>query len=314
VQVNHAGWNNSGMAADGLSWLVGKMLAAPLRYVSRLAFVSPLVKAGAHALFLVTWFMPRRLPDLARFTASPQFGSCHAPAVEWAGRQFGLIQAGAPWLDLAGRWVDDYCQVRIDKGVDFHLAGIGAECFRNLTAVYGADGALPARLSDLDRVLGAAGWGDFFSYGAAVIPQGSLGSQQQPPVSGHWQQAPGSVSSPAGLDTPPPAGERRLPGMRIGWTSRGQPADPQWTLDGRWHAGGTAVPSPPREASLYCHRVDCNDADVDELASHALAAHEHAIVIVIAIGYYFNPDLRRFPMPRRILPSVPGRLIGSAHR
>jgi hypothetical protein len=71
MQINHAGWNNSGMAADGLSRLVEKMLAAPLRYVSRLAFLSPLVKAGAGVLFLVTWFMPRRLPDLARFTASP---------------------------------------------------------------------------------------------------------------------------------------------------------------------------------------------------------------------------------------------------
>jgi hypothetical protein len=263
----------------------------------------------AGALFLITWLMPRRLPDLARFTASAGFRSYHAVAVDWTGRQLVLIENGAPWLDLAGRWVDDYCQVRQDKGWDLRPTTIGVQCLRTVTAVYGADGALPARLAELGAVLGAAGWGDFFSYGAPHIARGSLDSQR-PPVTGHWQHAP----FPAGQEALPPAAVKQARSLKVGWTSRDQPADPHWTLDGSWHAGRTGVPSSPRLASRHCQPVDCDKPELDELASRALAAHEHAIVIVIPISYYFNPDTRRFPMRRTILPVLPRKPATSRKR
>jgi hypothetical protein len=41
-----------------------------------------LLVAGVAVLFWITRLMPRRLPDLARFAASAEFGSLRARAVE----------------------------------------------------------------------------------------------------------------------------------------------------------------------------------------------------------------------------------------
>ena len=270
-----------------------EMLAGSVRFVPR-----PVIKAGAGALFLITWHAPRRLPDLVRFTASAGFASLHDPAAGWTGAQFGLIESGAPWLELTGRRLDEYCRVSDDKSLDLRLAPIGAECRRSETAIYGADGPLPARLAELGAVLGHAGWVDFFSYGTPSIPAGSLQSQR-PPVTGQWQPAP----APGGPEAVPPAGVRQSRQLTVGWASRGQLPDQQWTLDGRWHQGQPASPEPPRTVSRQCQPVDCLYADTEALAADALSKHEHAIALRIGICYYLNPDVRRFPMRKRILPT-----------
>jgi hypothetical protein len=208
-----------------------------------------------------------------------------------------------PWLNLAGRRVDDYCRVRIDESLDLHPATIGVECHRTVTAVYGADGPLTARLADLGTFLGSAGWGDFFSYGAIhFVPEGTL-EVQHPPVSGLWQQAP----LPAGTEAVPPAGVHLARLVQVGWTSRGQPPDPRWTLDGTWRPAG---PVPPETASRYWHPVETDDADISVLAARALAGHEHAIAIGIPICYYFNPDVRRSPIRRSLFPVRPASRLG----
>lgn len=282
------------VTAGGEHGRIREILTASVRYVPR-----PVIKAGAGALFLITWHAPRRLPDLVRFTAGARFASLHDPAAAWTGAQFRLIESGASWLHLAGRRLDDYCRVSDDKSLDLRLAPIGAECRRSETAIYGADGPLSARLAELGAVLGHAGWADFFSYGAASIPAGSLQSQR-PPVTGQWQ----SASAPGGPEAVPPAGVRQGRQLTVGWTSRGQPPDPQWTLDGRWHQGQPPAPEPPRTASRYCQPVDCRYADTEALAADALSSHEHAIALRIGICYYLNPDVRRFPMRKRILPTA----------
>jgi len=293
VTLRAVGWDDDAVTAGGEHGRIREMLTTSVRYVPR-----PVIKAGAGALFLITWHAPRRLPDLARFTASAGFASLHDPAAAWTGAQFGLIESGAPWLDLAGRRLDDYCRVSDDKSLDLRLAPIGAECRRSETAIYGADGPLPGRLADLGTVLGHAGWADFFSYGTPSIPAGSL-QTHRPPVTGQWQPA----SASGGPEAVPPAGVRQSRQLTVGWASRGQPPDPQWTLDGRWHQGQPASPEPPTTASRHCQPVDCRYADTEALAADALSRHEHAIALRIGICYYLNPDVRRFPMRKRILPT-----------
>jgi hypothetical protein len=277
------------------------MLAAAVRFAPAL-----IVKPAAAVLFLIAWSMPQRLPDLSRFTASARFGLLHDPAVAWTDAQFGLIEAGAPWLELAGRRPDDCCQVRADKDFDFHRATIGVECERSVTAIYGADGPLPARLAELGTVMSQAGWGDFFSYGAPHgVPRGTLQSQS-PPVSGNLQPGAPGVGpevTDAGTEPVPPAGVHQARVVNIGWASRGQQPDPKWTLDGRWHAGEPAAPEPPRTASRSCHLIDCRYVDTEALAADALSRHEHVIAIRLAVPYFVNPDLRHYPMRRHILPS-----------
>jgi hypothetical protein len=289
------------VAARGERGRVRTILAAAVRFTPALV-----VKPAGVALFSVVWLMPRRLPDLPRFTASAGFGPLHDPAVQWTDAQFGLIEAGAPWLDLAGRRLDDSCEVRADKGFDFRLATIGVEGQRSVTAIYGADGPLPALLAGLGAVLGRAGWGDFFSYGAsASIPRGALESQSSP-VTGNLQPGAPGVGpevTAAGTEPVPPAGVHQARQVTIGWASRGQPPDPKWTLDGRWHAPWPAAPEPPTVASRRCRPVDCRYADTEALAADALSRHEHAIAIRLNVCYFLNPDVRRYPMRRRIFPS-----------
>jgi hypothetical protein len=293
VTLRAVGWDDDAVTAGGEHGRIREMLTASVRYVPR-----PVVKAGAGALFLITWHAPRRLPDLVRFTASAGLASLHDPAAAWTGAQFGLIESGAPWLDLAGRRLDDYCRVSGDKSMDLRLAPVGAECRRSVTAIYGADGPLAARLADLGAVLGHAGWAEFFSYGAPSIPAGSL-QTQRPPVTGQWQPA----VVPGGPEAVPPAGVRQSRQLTVGWASRGQPPDAKWTLDGRWHQGQPASPEPPRTASRYCRPVDCRYADTEALAADALSRHNHAIALRIGLCYDLNPDVRHFPMRKRILPT-----------
>ena len=107
------GRNDGAVTADGEHGRTREMLAGSVRFVPR-----PVTKGGAGALFLITWHAPRRFPDLARFTASAGFALLHDPAAGWTGSQFGLIESGAPWLDLAGRRLDDYCRVSDNKSLN----------------------------------------------------------------------------------------------------------------------------------------------------------------------------------------------------
>jgi|SRR5580693_6808964 hypothetical protein len=46
--------------------------------------------------------LPRRVPDLARFTRDADFGRLHSVWADWLDQNLGLIESGAPWLDRTG--------------------------------------------------------------------------------------------------------------------------------------------------------------------------------------------------------------------
>jgi hypothetical protein len=63
-----------------------------------------------------------------------------------------------------------------------------------------------------------------------------------------------------------------------------------------------AEPQPPPKANRFQRPVQTVYANVDELAARALADHEHVIAIALQHCYYLNPDIRRYPVPRRLVP------------
>jgi hypothetical protein len=171
-----------------------------------------------------------------------------------------LLRVYRPWLSLAGRRLDDYCRVSNDKGLDSRLGTIGADCRRSATAIYGADGPLPARLAELGTVLGHAGWADFFSYGAPLTRQGACNpSVRRSPANGSPRQyrvgrrpcrQPESVRTGCSPSAGPAAAIRPI------------------RMDARRPVAlrSASFPEPPGTASRYCHPVGCRYADTVALA------------------------------------------------
>jgi hypothetical protein len=256
----------------------------------------PLGAAGLLAI-LGAWLIPRRLPDLRRFTVSDEFVSVQAGAVDWTQALFSLIEERASWLRLTGRRIDDSCRLEVTPKFDIELPDIGVECDRRVVGVYGADGPIRDRLAGLGAILATAGCEKFFlGVGPGWGPLESGLSR----ADARWRD-PRRAGS-ADEDATPPAGITQYRTVEVGWASRGEPPDPKYTLDGRWRAGGPAEPDPPAKANRFELAVDTAYANIDELAARALADHEHVIAIGLQHCYYLNPDIRHHPMPRRLIP------------
>jgi hypothetical protein len=234
---------------------------------------------------------------LRRFTVTPEFEAMQGAISEWTSANFAIVARGAPWLHLVGRRVDDSCQVRVDKRLAVHVAEVGAQCDRFVVAVYGADGPLTERLEALGTLLSEAGWDSDFCSWAMIPPAGPLHTRQSPATSLNWSRASGEQ------ELVPPAGRPQTRSLTVGWISRGESPAPHQGIDGSYHAAGSAEPAdPPRKEDRFWWPVEVSPADIGMLTERALAEHEHAIAIKLGATYYFNPDLRSFPMPRKLLP------------
>jgi hypothetical protein len=245
-------------------------------------------------LYVLNAYSPRRVPDLGRFTRSAGFGEVQSAAAIWADQNFGLIEDGAPWLDPAGRWVLDRCETGLDsRALQIPRDPPKLTCTREVTAVYGLDGRLDARLAELAAVIGRAGWGGHQS--DSTVPRPGLGRSPPPAWPVDWSPAAG-VSLPPVLGTRPPGQQVRLD-MGIGWISRGAPASLVTT-----RASGSA--DDPRAATATYQPVEVGGSDVGDLADRALSGHQHAIAIRISVGYYSNWNVNARPgRPRkRLLP------------
>ncbi len=256
----------------------------------------PVGVAGLLAI-LGAMLVPRRLPDLRRFTASDEFVAVQARTADWTGALFALIEARASWLYLTGRRVDDSCRLEVIPTLDIELPVIGVQCDRWVVGVYGADGPIRDRLADLGGILATAGCEEFFlGVGPGYGPLESALSR----ANARWRDPRRAGSSDE--DATPPAGITQHRIVQVGWASRGEPPNPDHTLDGRWRAGGPAEPDPQAKASRFECAVETAYANIDELAARALAGHEHAIAITLQHCYYVNPDIRHHALPRRLVP------------
>jgi hypothetical protein len=273
------------MARGGLARRVGDVLLYP---VGR-AFIAVWVRTSG---------LPRRVPNLPRFTRSAEFARLQSAAAAWADRSFELVEQGAPWLDRAGRRVLDRC----DTGLDSHAFSFlpdppSVTCCREVTVVYGCDGSLSARLAELASVLGSAGWGDSSDDGTAPIRD--LDRRKRPVRQVNWAPVQ-DFGLPAGLEAMPP--ERRFPlnrwlYMTISWVSRGKSLVLVW-------AGERSRPGDPRTGTPTHQPVEVADTGVDQMAGRALERHEHAIAIRIELTYYLNANVNARPkrLRKRLLP------------
>ncbi len=248
----------------------------------------------------------RRQFNLPRWTRSGEFRDLHSSAAAWLENHFELIEGGAPWLHQAGRQVRDACSGQF-RGLtlDFtpHFKA-SVSCARAVTAVYGFDGPLTARLRSLDRAIPAAGWElparqtwqDFDSGSAATSP--GMAAFRRRWVTDRQVVLTWRPTAALGL----PAGSARMrpwphpslaPSMRVTWSSRGQPAG--WLGD----------PPETRAATRNYLPLEVSEAALPELLEQALARYEHALTVTIELSYYSNPDARawRHRVPRYILPT-----------
>ena len=186
--------------AGALGWLAGAAAAAGLATV-------------------MLW--PRRLPDLARFVRGAEFGQFQSAAAVWVDQNFALTERSAPWLDPAGRQVLDRCQTGTgSRALRIPPDPPSVTCSREVTVVYGLDGLLQDRLTELAAAIGAAGWGD--RHGDTTVPLRDLGRAKPPEWSIDWSPVAG-FALPAVLETMPPARQfplKRWLDMGIGWISR----------------------------------------------------------------------------------------------
>lgn len=249
--------------------------------------------------FVVLWRhspdLPRRVPNLARFTRSARFRRLHADVAPWAVRHFEIIEANAPWLSPAGQETADFCWTDLTIQTLAFPDAPGVQCQRVLLRIYGADGPLPGRLRELARAIGAAGWGTLD--GDATIPLAGLARQDPPTRPISWRPVPG-FGLPEGLQLIPVA--RQFPSwrwihMQIGWASRGQSAravtllSPAQTNRNAWR-------------SPLCEPLQAVTDGVADTVSRALAEHQHAVALRIEFTYYIHLNATRGPA--RITPRL----------
>ena len=262
-------------------------------------------RVGALPLrFLALLTGSRRQFNLPRWTRGREFRDLHSTAVAWLESHFELIEGAAPWLHRAGRQVRDTCSGQV-KGLALDLTPhfkASVSCAREVTAVYGFDGPLTARLRSLDQAIPAAGWElparqtwqDFDSGTAATTP--GLAEFRTRWVTDRqvvltWRPT-AALGLPAGGERMRPRAHPPLaPSMRVTWSSRGQP--PGWLGD----------PNEAKDTTRNYLPLEVSEPGVQELLEQALVRSEHVLTVTIELSYYSNPDARawRQRIPRYIL-------------
>jgi hypothetical protein len=272
-------------------------------------------------------YTPRWVPDLARFTRSDDLRQFHSTLVGWLDQNLGLIESDAPWLNRTGSWVFDRCYTSAPakRGNAFEFLTFPrpypqVRCEREVTAVYGFDGSLPDRLTGLITALAAAGWQENSVWTPLrdFARGGGLGELPKPPYERlRWSPVPGlgppQALNLAGDSYPIDDGRAEL---AIGWISRGQPAEllstrffPQpgdhgptanldWAKPLRW-------PADLASANAVYRPVEISEAGVSDLAGRAVARHEHAVAIRIAVEYYYPKPAATARLRYGLRPTLP---------
>jgi hypothetical protein len=255
---------------------------------------------------------PRRQFDLPRWTGGREFGGLHATSVAWLDGHFEVIERGAPWLHRVGTDVWDFCKGGVSNPFLRFTSGFSATagCVREVTAVYGFDGPLTARLRSLDQALPAGGWEmtglalrqtwQDLDADRAAAAQGLTMHRTRwmtdRRVNLGWRPTAALGYPPGGQGTPPWGQPPLTPRMRVTCSSRGQ--ETGWGRD----------PNKARDTSRNYLALEASETGVPELLEEALAGHEHALTVTIHLAYYSNPDARARPhrIPRHLFPTQPG--------
>jgi hypothetical protein len=264
-----------------------------------------------------SWNFPWRPADLRRFARTAQFRELQSAARNWIELQFGRVEAEAAWLAPAARLVSDYstisatsCRRTMDIGkilaVRFGTAA-SVRCQRQVAVVYGFDGAMADQILDLMRVLERAGWQPCLQTRRHMVdpkPIRSIPGHDGAAI-GHW------TGDKQHDDTEPPQlmliGPRESGGapcrVHVVWTTRTHPA--HTTLDPVW-----PPPHAARQPTASYYPLEFSGAllpaDISEFAAPALERHEHAVALMIELGYYVNRETTTGPhgLPKRLMPKL----------
>jgi hypothetical protein len=250
---------------------------------------------------------PRRQLNLRRWVDSREFTDLHDASVAWLEQHFQVIERGAPWLHRIGSDSWDVCQGGVSNPI-LRLApghSASAVCVRQVTAVYGFDGPLTARLISVGEALLAAGWeltrtaaGQAWTDLDGTANVAGAGSHRNRWIANgrallRWRPT-AALTYPAGGEGTPPWGRPPLsPSMRVSWSSRGQ------------ETGVRPNPDKTRGATRNFLPLEASDAGLPDLLREALDHHEHALRMAINLCYYSNPNARARPhrIPRYFLPT-----------
>jgi hypothetical protein len=267
-----------------------------------------------------SWEFPWRPPDLRRFTRTAQFRELQSAAANWIELQFAHIQAEATWLAPASRLVSDYCVVfgtRCRRSWNIGtMLQVGfwpaawVRCQRQVAVAYGFDGAIASQLLDLMRVLERAGWQPCIQTRRGMVdptPIRSITGHDGAAI-GHWvvpHRQHDNSEPPQFVVTGPGESGMRVCGIHVVWATRTEPG----------HAVlGPVLPppldAPTRERKGSYQPVEFSGAplpaDIGEFAASAFEHHEHAVGVMIELGYYENRATTTRPhrLPKRLLPKL----------
>jgi hypothetical protein len=269
---------------------------------------------------LFVWELPWRPPDLRHFIRTAEFRELQSAAASWIELQFAHIQAEATWLDPAGRLVSDYCTVfgtRCRRSWDIStILGVGlwpvawVRCQRQVAVVYGFDGAIASQILGLVRVMERAGWQPYLQTRRGMVdpvPIRSITGHNGAAI-GHW-----AGPHPRQENREPPqfavVGPRERSSqvcqVHVAWATRTDPG----------HTVLHPVFPPPHDAQTRERRgfyqpVEFSGmalpADIGEFAASAFERHEHAVGLMIELGYYENraTTTRPHALRKRLVPKL----------
>jgi hypothetical protein len=192
----------------------------------------------------------------AGFAHSAPVRRADAADARWLDQQFTRLEGTAPWLSPAGRSVFDVCSADGSAGSLFGGGGarFSFSCQRVDSRYFAFSGPVSARIRQLRRSLGEAGWTAFESAGSA-------GASPLPVIG----------AGVAGQDDPP-AGTAVL---QLSWAQGGSQVDLQRDIG--------AVPrlvAPQRNTYLAAIRPG-----LTAVLGHLTSQHPHLLVVSVAARY-----------------------------
>jgi hypothetical protein len=240
-----------------------------------------------------TILISRRQLNLPRWVASPSFTELHATISAWLDSHLAVLEDDAPWLHRTGVDVWDFCKAAVyaPTAISFQPRfRASARCVRDLIVVYGFDGDLAERITQLDHVLSTAGW--------EPLRQASLQYPQNPNrhVVLRWRPS-ALLTHPPGMRGMPPLGKPELaPTLRLSWGSGGQQS---WLREDS---------NRKRENTRNYLTVESSGTEYWKLPTATLTKHDHVLIAHLHLGYYQNPIplSRRYRIPRYLRPTRSG--------
>ena len=204
------------------------------------------------------------LPDLRAVTGSVTVRSNEQAAKSRIDLKLGELQDHARWLNVQGSSIDDGCHAVGGEGGFIGHAELGVNCYRAVAVYYAFDGAISARLAELEHALLAEG-----AIGlAACPPSGPVVTPPPPP----------EVCASLKLAANPLRDSGPI-GMAFSWIRRGQRVDTSATL------GVLGLKGQPDRDRYYQYKP----ASARTMLSRSFGAYEYALIVSIDYQYYISP-------------------------